>query len=130
VAQDHSSISPVTLLEFDVFGIGWMHHWYLLLFMNAKGFQELSRHYSLRILWSLAVKERFYILWPLAVYLLSETAPAWLAGALAMTAPSFALGSDRIFPYSLGDIYMPLHPSVWILFRNWRPTRAGLASSS
>jgi hypothetical protein len=50
-------------------------------------------------------KERFYILWPLAVYLLSETAPAWLAGALVMTAPSFALGSDRIFPYSLGDIY-------------------------
>ena len=74
----------VTLL----FGVGWIHQWYLFLFfMNTAGFGELRNHYPVAILWSLAVEEQFYAVWPFAVYLLDETALAWLAGGLVMAAP-------------------------------------------
>jgi peptidoglycan/LPS O-acetylase OafA/YrhL len=70
------------------FGIGWVHHWHLYLFlMNTTLFQQVSFGYSHGILWSLAVEEQFYLLWPVAVYLLDEAALAWLAGGLVVAAP-------------------------------------------
>jgi peptidoglycan/LPS O-acetylase OafA/YrhL len=71
-----------------LFGVGWLQHWYLFLFlMNTETFLELSSRYSVGVLWSLAVEEQFYTVWPFAVYLLTESALAWLAGGLVLTAP-------------------------------------------
>ena len=91
-----------------LFGIGWMHHWYLFVFlMNTASFKELSYRYSLAVLWSLAVEEQFYILWPFAVYWLSETALAWLAGALVLVAPLLRWGATIFFPG-----HWPIHTST------------------
>lgn len=70
------------------FGVAWLRHWYLFLFlMNTAPFEGLSLRYPVGVLWSLAVEEQFYLVWPFAVYLLDEDALAWLAGALVMAAP-------------------------------------------
>src|SRR5579859_1686199 len=71
-----------------LFGIGWLHRWYLFFFlMNTAPFRSLVKPYSVGVLWSLAIEEQFYLLWPLAVYLLDEAALAWLAGGLLVAAP-------------------------------------------
>jgi peptidoglycan/LPS O-acetylase OafA/YrhL len=72
-----------------LFGVGWLRHWYLFAFlMNTKSFFHLAGGYSQGVLWSLAVEEQFYLLWPVAVYLLTEAAIAWLAFGLVVAAPS------------------------------------------
>src|ERR1700678_410539 len=71
-----------------LFGIGWMRHWYLFLFlMNTGLFRELDHRYPLSVLWSLAVEEQFYFVWPFVVFLLDEGALACLSGGLALAAP-------------------------------------------
>jgi peptidoglycan/LPS O-acetylase OafA/YrhL len=71
-----------------LFGIGWMHRWYLFLFlMNTELFRDFDHHYSFGILWSLAVEEQFYFVWPFVVYLLDEGALASLSGGLVLAAP-------------------------------------------
>jgi len=51
------------------FGIGWLRRWYFFLFlMNTEPFRSMATQYSIGILWSLAVEEQFYLLWPAAVY--------------------------------------------------------------
>jgi peptidoglycan/LPS O-acetylase OafA/YrhL len=64
-----------------LFGIGWMRHWYLFLFlMNTGLFRELDHRYPLSVLWSLAVEEQFYFVWPFVVFLLDEGALTCLSG--------------------------------------------------
>jgi peptidoglycan/LPS O-acetylase OafA/YrhL len=71
-----------------LFGIGWMRHWYLFLFlMNTGLFRELDHRYPLSVLWSLAVEEQFYFVWPFVVFLLDEGALTCLSGGLALAAP-------------------------------------------
>lgn len=71
-----------------LFGVGWARHWYLFLFlMNTAPLATMARTYPVGVLWSLAIEEQFYLVWPLAVYLLDEEALAWLAGALVLAAP-------------------------------------------
>jgi peptidoglycan/LPS O-acetylase OafA/YrhL len=82
-----------------LFGTGWLRHWYLFLFlMNTNAFMDLSSHYSVSVLWSLAVEEQFYLLWPFAVYLLDESALAWLAGGLTLTAPLLRWAATVFIP--------------------------------
>jgi peptidoglycan/LPS O-acetylase OafA/YrhL len=82
-----------------IFGIGWISHWYLFIFlMNTASFLEVGRHYSLGVLWSLAVEEQFYLLWPSAVCLLSETTLSWLAGSLVVAAPLLRWIATAWFP--------------------------------
>jgi peptidoglycan/LPS O-acetylase OafA/YrhL len=89
-----------------IFGIGWIRHWYLFVFlMNTGHFLELGRHYSLGVLWSLAVEEQFYLVWPFAVYLLNEAALAWLAASLVLTAPLLRWIATAYFP-GHWDIYI------------------------
>jgi peptidoglycan/LPS O-acetylase OafA/YrhL len=88
-----------------LFGTGWLRHWYLFLFlMNTAAFMELSGHYSVSVLWSLAVEEQFYLLWPFAVYLLDESVLAWLAAGLTLTAPLLRWGATVFFP-GHGPVY-------------------------
>ena len=54
---------------------------------------------SFEILWSLAVEEQFYLLWPLAVYFLSEQAIAWVAAAIVLVAPLLRWICTPLFAY-------------------------------
>jgi peptidoglycan/LPS O-acetylase OafA/YrhL len=115
-----------------IFGIGWMRHWYLFVFlMNTASFLEVGRHYSLAVLWSLAVEEQFYLLWPFAVYLLSETALSWLAGCLVVTAPLLRWIATAYFPghwqvYLSLPFRMDLLAAGALLALVWRRRRAAI----
>jgi peptidoglycan/LPS O-acetylase OafA/YrhL len=88
-----------------LFGVGWLRHWYLLAFlMNTKSLLHFAGNYSQGVLWSLAVEEQFYLLWPVAVYLLCEAAIAWLAFGLVVAAPALRWMATAIFP-NHWDIY-------------------------
>ena len=69
-------------------GITWMNRWYLYLFlMNILVAWQLPEPKPFEVLWSLAVEEQFYLVWPFVIFFLSETAIAWTAGALVVLAP-------------------------------------------
>lgn len=71
-----------------LFGISWAHHWYYYFFlMNFVLAFHIPHPPSLDILWSLAVEEQFYLLWPLILYFFSEQAITWSAAALVCAAP-------------------------------------------
>ncbi|SEA78059.1 acyltransferase family protein [Paraburkholderia sartisoli] len=72
-----------------VFGLGWARHWqwYAFFATNIGDALGQSGHDSLNVLWSLAVEEQFYIVWPFAVLLLSQRALAILAAALIVLVP-------------------------------------------
>jgi peptidoglycan/LPS O-acetylase OafA/YrhL len=70
------------------FGPEWLHAWYLYPFlMNFYVFLPHSLPSSHVVLWSLAVEEQFYLVWPIIVYFLNEKAIAWTAGVFFLTAP-------------------------------------------
>lgn len=71
-----------------LFGLAWMRHWYLYAFlMNFLVAFSIPYPTSLSVLWSLAVEEQFYLIWPFVVYFLSEEMLVWAAGALVFLAP-------------------------------------------
>lgn len=79
-----------------IFGVGWVRHWYLFLFLMNTGL--FRRHVAGQPhLWSLAVEEQFYLLWPVAVYLLDEAAIWWLAGGMVVAAPLLRWIATLIF---------------------------------
>ncbi len=70
------------------FGFGWLRFGYMYAFlMNIVTAFALPHVSSLDVLWSLAVEEQFYFVWPVLVLLLSELALAWVVGGLLLTAP-------------------------------------------
>lgn len=70
------------------YGLSWTHRWYLYLFlMNFIVAFSLGKLLSLSVLWSLAVEEQFYLVWPFVVYFLDEQAILWAAGSLVVLAP-------------------------------------------
>jgi peptidoglycan/LPS O-acetylase OafA/YrhL len=70
-------------------GTVWMRHWYWFAFFGANIASAIgqSGYTALSPLWSLAVEEQFYCLWPVAVLFLSDTHLAFLAGTLLVLAP-------------------------------------------
>ena len=53
-------------------GVAWMRYWYLyLLFTNFLLAFHIPHPRAFDPLWSLAVEEQFYLLWPFAVYVSS-----------------------------------------------------------
>jgi peptidoglycan/LPS O-acetylase OafA/YrhL len=109
-----------------LFGIGWLRHWYLYAFlMNTTSFFHLAGVYSHGVLWSLAVEEQFYLLWPVAVYLLSEMAIAWLAFGVVVAAPLLRGIATAYFPnnwdiYSGTPFRMDLLASGALIALAWR----------
>jgi peptidoglycan/LPS O-acetylase OafA/YrhL len=84
-------------LRGDVFAaLGYVTNWYLI-FGHESYFEAIGRPSLLKHLWSLAVEEQFYLLWPLVVaFALSVGATRWrrrrvLALALAGAAASALL---------------------------------------
>jgi peptidoglycan/LPS O-acetylase OafA/YrhL len=72
-----------------LFGFGWAKHWewYAFFATNIGDALGQSGHDSLNVLWSLAVEEQFYIVWPFVILLLPERALAWVAAALIVAVP-------------------------------------------
>ncbi len=70
------------------FGMAWLRQGVMYVFLMNVLFASGKVHpSSLDVLWSLAVEEQFYLFWPLVVFFMSETAIAWVAGALVVGAP-------------------------------------------
>jgi peptidoglycan/LPS O-acetylase OafA/YrhL len=98
--------------------------------MNTGPFGQLAHQYPVGILWSLAVEEQFYAVWPFAIYLLEETALAWLAAGLVLAAPLLRAISAAFFRghwhvYSLTPFRMDLLAAgalIGIVWRNHRTT--------
>ncbi|WP_433974545.1 acyltransferase family protein [Tunturiibacter lichenicola] len=115
-----------------LFGIGWMRRWYLFLFlMNTKLFLELDHRYSLGVLWSLAVEEQFYLVWPFVVYLLDEGALACLSGGLVLAAPLMRWIETAYYPghwpiYSSTPFRMDLLTVGALIALVWRRNRTAV----
>jgi peptidoglycan/LPS O-acetylase OafA/YrhL len=60
-------------------------------------FMEAERRPLLLHLWSLAVEEQFYLIWPLIVVLLARNARRWLGPVALLGATSSALWMARLF---------------------------------
>ena len=115
------------VLSSVLFGVTWMKQWYWYIFFasNVPSAFHSVTHQSLDVLWSLAVEEQFYLIWPIAILFLSETALVWLAIMLIGLAPllrgfatSFVSSSAPI--YNLMPFRMDLLAAgalVAILFR-------------
>lgn len=73
-----------------LFGFAWTSHWYLYLgltnYIVCFPGPQLK---ALNPLWSLGVEEQFYLLWPFAVFFLSEKRLLWVALSLMILAPIF-----------------------------------------
>ncbi len=112
------------------FGLEWARHWYLYLFlMNTLVPFKIYYLESIVVLWSLAVEEQFYLVWPFAVYRLSETGIAWMAGGLIVLAPVLRWVCTPFFRahwhiYRLTPFRMDLLAMGALLAVMWRRHRA------
>ncbi|WP_025599465.1 acyltransferase family protein [Burkholderia sp. WSM2230] len=72
-----------------LFGFGWAQHWqwYAFFATNIGDALNQSGHDSLNVLWSLAVEEQFYIVWPFVILLVPERVLAYVAAALILLVP-------------------------------------------
>ncbi len=71
-----------------LYGTWWLNRWYLYAFlMNVILATHVGTPAAFGPLWSLAVEEQFYFVWPLAVYFLSESLLFRLAAVLLIVAP-------------------------------------------
>src|SRR5215469_5312278 len=72
-----------------VFGLGWAQHWewYAFFATNIADALGQSGHDSLNVLWSLAVEEQFYIVWPFVILLVPRRLLAVVAVALVLIVP-------------------------------------------
>jgi peptidoglycan/LPS O-acetylase OafA/YrhL len=111
-------------------GIGWVRHWYLYVFlMNFIVALQIPQPKPLDVLWSLAVEEQFYLVWPFVVFLLNETAIAWTAGGLVLLAPLLRWGCTPLFGshwpiYTLTPFRMDLLAAGALLAILWRRKRS------
>ena len=112
-----------------VVSAGWLRYWYLYVFlMNLRGPLGLQQSSTLDVLWSLAVEEQFYFVWPFVIFFLSETAMAWVAGALVLAAPLLRYVCTPLFPnfagvYMLTPFRMDLLATGALLAVLWRRRR-------
>ena len=96
----------VALLAFGLlFGWAYCHPWPLMLFFGMN-IQELwSQHPNPLPLWSLAVEEQFYLVWPIVILMVSEKVLLRLAIAAVVLTPVLRFFCSPLFSSSL-YIYM------------------------
>lgn len=89
--------------------------WHLAYLTNVLGSIESAHHYfplkSTGHLWSLAVEEQFYLVWPWVMLFLPRKALAWAVGCLIVGASIF-----RVTVLSLGWQYLTIAPltTFWL----------------
>ena len=117
------------LLTVLLHGVGWLRYWYFYPFaMNFLIPLHVPHPGALDILWSLAVEEQFYFVWPWAVYYLSERALARLAATLLVLAPLLRLLCTPLFAehwsiYLLTPFRMDLLAAGALLAIGWHRRR-------
>ncbi len=89
-----------------LFGAGWLNHWWWYAFFATNiGFAlGESGNPGFGVLWSLAIEEQFYVVWPLAVWFLSERRLAVLAAAGIVIAPLLRAAATPFF-----DSFWPIY---------------------
>ena len=94
----------VALLAFGlIFGWTTFHPWPLMAFFGMN-FQALwAKHPNPLPLWSLAVEEQFYLVWPIIILLVSERVLLWLAIAAVLVTPFLRAICTPLFP---GEFYI------------------------
>src|SRR5664279_1779381 len=71
-----------------LFGAGWTQHWYFyILLTNFLDPLQIPHPAAFTPLWSLAVEEQFYLVWPFAVYYLNRRHVRYLCVFLIVLAP-------------------------------------------
>src|SRR5579864_1940332 len=110
-----------------VMGVAWMRYWYFYIFLaNLLQPLHISFPGAFGPLWSLAVEEQFYLVWPLAVYFLSERWLGRLCVALMIVAPLLRGAfhfSDHYVIYELTPFRMDLLATGALLCLVWRSRR-------
>jgi len=120
-----------------LFGTAWMKHWYWFAFFatNIGGALNQVGHQSLVPLWSLAVEEQFYLIWPLIVLCVRRKALLGICLVLLVAAPALRGVATPLFNthfpiYYLTPFRMDLLASGAILawIRRWdRPLLSRLS---
>lgn len=110
-------------------GTWWMKHWYMYI-----GLMNFLVPFGISIpdnlpLWSLAVEEQFYLLWPLAVYFLDRRQLVWCAAGMILLASVLRgvctpLFSDHFTIYMLLPFRMDTLASGALLALVWPDIRA------
>jgi peptidoglycan/LPS O-acetylase OafA/YrhL len=72
-----------------ILGTLWMRHWYWFAFfcMNIADVLGQNGYYALTPLWSLAVEEQFYLVWPVLIRSFTEEHLPWVAGTILIVSP-------------------------------------------
>lgn len=106
------------------FGLAWIKHWYFYFFLtNLLTALRIPHPLAFNSLWSLAVEEQFYIVWPFAVYFLSEKSLARLSAVLIVAAPILrgTMHFQTHWPiYALTPFRMDLLASGALITLLWR----------
>jgi len=102
-------ILPSYILTLLIFGLifGWstFHPWPFFVFFGMN-IQPLWFHNATPLpLWSLAVEEQFYLVWPIVILLVSERVLLWLAIAAVVCTPLLRVLCTPLFSHHL-FIYM------------------------
>ncbi len=106
----------ITLIVISfVFGFAWTHYWYFYILLTNLLLPLHIPHYAaLDPLWSLAVEEQFYLIWPFAVFFLDKQRLRYLSIALIALAPM-----------ARGILHFPDHWPIYTL----TPTRMDLLAA-
>jgi len=112
------------------FGVAWMRHWYLYIVLtNFLIPLHIPHPLAFDPLWSIAVEEQFYLVWPFAVYFLDDHRLRKLSILLIVLAPVLRgmVHFQEHWPiYTLTPFRMDLLATGALLWLEWKKNRAGI----
>ena len=127
--------AAILVIASCLFGTAWLQYWYL--YLGGMNFLTPLGLPTLRVfpLWSLAVEEQFYLVWPIAVFFLSKRKLALLCGALLILTPLLRLVfapylSSGYATYMLTPFRMDTLATGALLAIVWPELQRNLASAS